>query len=145
MNNGQVYIKNKKKTTKCISSSWYLLRQFSQRGFWIMATGKQPRQSFLDYRPFLHSTVGYLFEIQIRLFKNPKWHNFPLVCYVFTCEIYLSSSCLKKGGGDRYVHSSKRGHKLIIIFYTYPAAWNNDRSRFRGRIKEKYFILLVNN
>lgn len=61
-----------------------------------MATGKQPRQSFLDYKPFLHSTVGYLFEIQIRLFKNPKWHNFPLLCYVFTCEIYLSSSCLKK-------------------------------------------------
>ena len=35
--------------------------------------------------------------------------------------------------------------KLIIIFYTYPAAWNNDPGRFRGRIKEKYFILLVNN
>ena len=74
----------------------YLLHQFPQRGFWLMATGKQPRQSFLDYKPFLHSTVGYLFEIQIRLFKNPKWHNFPLLCYVFTCEIYLSSSCLKK-------------------------------------------------
>ena len=35
--------------------------------------------------------------------------------------------------------------KLIIIFYIYPAAWNDDRSRFRGRIKEKYFISLVNN
>ena len=41
-----------------------LLHQFPQRGFWLMA--KQPRQSFLDYKPFLHSTVGYLFEIQLK-------------------------------------------------------------------------------